>query len=273
MTEARLTIPQAIISSMILAAISLCLIPQQLNPVFTPTSDQLLKCWQSGFNDAQKWKNSDGAWDQAKKGIGSINNKTVSFVWWMNPRLLAYDAGFQSRKQYLPEDSIAKLKDDLIATAQMIPKVITFRALITLMPRLNGPNNTVSRPADPADLDNVRCVLQVGDKIYQPIEQPGNVTPHRYQSANNYFIDQTTTETIRQSGQKDKVKTTTVKVPFTEQYDWYEGNFDVSFDLWNPDGSARITDKDTEFTVIVVQRFGENKATYKLADWLSKFEK
>lgn len=258
---------------MIVAALSFVLATQQLNPVLAPTGPQLLKCWQTGFDDAQKWKNSDGAWDQAKKGIGSINNKAVSFLWWLNPRLLAYESGFQARRQYLPEETAAKQKAEIQESASQPPKTLNFRGTLSLMPKFSGPNGTIGRPADPADLDNVRCVLQVGDKIYQPIAQPGDLRAERFQGTNNYFVNQSTTETIRQSGQKDKTKTTTIQVPFSESYDWYQGTFDVSFELWDTDGKPRISSDETEFMVIVIQRFGENKATFKLKDWADKFSK
>lgn len=106
----------------------------------------------------------------------------------------------------------------------------------------------------------MRVVLQIGDKIYQPVEQPGDII-QRSGTAN--------TE-VRQVDTAYGYGRTNSQVNYVtyhnQGYDWYSGSFSASFSLFDDFGVPRITADAKEMTFIVVYGTNERKVTYKLAD-------
>ncbi len=277
-----------------LAAAAMLQTHGDVHPAFVTSPERLVKIWQRGNEDAKRIKNLDEALKLCRRGIGSVvasgwgDRKTVSWLWFLNPKASVYAQGYKARKEYWSDDEIAKSKDWLKKPDVQLPKVVTFWGVITLMPSFGNLDNSLSRHADPRDLEDIRVVLQVGNRIYQPLQQPGTLTATEGAGENMFTRHDFTYTTVDTSSSgnasgsggyvfwnANAVSNYMVHTATTEgqTYRWFQGVFAVAFDLYDKDGTARITSRDKEFTIIVIQRSGERRATYKLPEWEKAFEK
>jgi len=252
-----------------------------LHPAFRIDDSIALRIFEKAFKDAEKAKDTKPVWRKIERGIGSIRlnalgrSQTVSWLYAVVPRLVIYEDGFKSRKQYRDPQEIEKSRE-LHKWLWKEIDFVRFAGTLGIYPSFGGAYGRISRHADPADLRDVRVVLKVGERIYQPRTQPGTLSAESGQSVNVVSVPQvsTTTVTGSASGSSGTVYGNATAynyytTHFTQGYNWYKGSFAVDFDLFEPDGSARITTADKEITVIVIYGPNERKATYMLEDLAS----
>jgi hypothetical protein len=236
-----------------------------VHPALDPSHADLERVWQNAYERAAKDRDLGYVVKTAVKGIGSINNQTVNWLTFEHPRLTAYRDGFNARKQRWTDDEMRVSKERLARISDGKLKRMTFLATIGLHPAIRS--GRIAREVNLDDLNDVRVVMQVGSQTYQALEHPGDV---RAKPMEGHFKRE---EKVR-SRRKDKDgnyrdETIETQVPYT----YYEGKFSVEFDLYNADGTPRITDQDKEFTIIVILKAGDRPATFKLDEWRSAFEK
>jgi len=257
-----------------------------LHPAFKKTPDVLQKAWDKGEADAPKLRDPLGQMNKFRRGIGKIRTaplreETVSWVWLMPAETLNYFCGFDARKKYRAEDETAKLKEQLIPKTDVYQTSIELFGTISLYPSWGGRYGSISRYANPRDLKDVRIVLQVGDRIYQPVEQPGDLLAEHGTGASTFAMphyDYSTARTTVNGSAYGSggyaygsatANTTIVRQYETlheQGYDWYRGTFSAIFKLFDKDGNPILKKTDKEFTVIVVYGTNERKATFKLED-------
>lgn len=277
-----------------LGLLSMLLSPDTgLHEAFRMTEAQLTSVWERGWAEGKAGPNPDKAIRLCQRGIGKIRTaplreETVSWLYFLHPRVIAYAQGYLARKQYWGEDEIQRSKDWLKLEEPQNPRLILFWGSVVVAPSFGGPYGTIDRKANARDLQDIRVVLQVGNRTYQPLEHPGDLKSVESFDVNmtsrpRYSTGTITTNTTGSAhgsggyvyGSANSVShytTRTIEVR-GEPYYWYNGEFAVAFELFDKDGTARITPKDKEFTVVVVYRHGERRATYKLDEWKTALEK
>lgn len=264
----------------------------ELHPAFVTTSEQLLKLWETGYKEASKKRDFVDALNKTRKGIGKIRTaplreETVSWLYCWDPRQLAYVQGFEAKKKYISDEEVRKQKTILSSPFLTNPKTLNLFGELSIYPSFGGSYGAISRYANPNELNDVRVVLQVGDRIYQPRTQPGKVQAASGTATNVVGIPQYDTSTSQGSASGSASgaggvvygsatsRSTTIRTytrHVDEGYDWYQGQFSVTFDLLEQDGTARIRKTDKEFTVIIVYGANERKATYKLNELQNLFK-
>lgn len=252
----------------------------ELHPALRVDGPTALSIFEKGFADAKKARTSQGQWDRVRRGIGSIRintigqKETVSWLWAKIPQIVIYEDGFKAKKQYRSDEDIAKSKELHGSGTWTTLDIIRFDGSIGLYPSFGRTYGRIDRQADPSDLKDVRVVMQVGDKIYQPRKHPGTLEPQAGSSTNDVSIPQTSTTTAQASAYGSggyaygtARATSYYVIHKAEFYNWYEGVFSVDFDLFNEDGSARIKATDKEIKLIVVYGPNERGAVYKLDEF------
>jgi len=243
-----------------------------LNPAFLKSAEQIKSAWEAGEKAAPRDRNPQSAWGKSAKGIGKIRTgvigeATVSWAYFLSPELLAYTNGFFARKKYWDDKERSRALDSLLSVAATVPKRMAIRITLSLQPSF-GKGGKITRRANPDDLRDVRCVVQVGDKIIQPQEKPGDLTAATSELKNDFESPEsanTRTSVYVNGAYTGSVSTSsTYIVQRTENYEVYNAAFTSYFPLFDVDGTPRITDKDKEFTVIVVYGSNERKATFPL---------
>jgi hypothetical protein len=263
-----------------------------LHPAFQFSSDDLLKVWDTGYKEASKKRDFMDALNKTRRGIGKIRTaplreETVSWIWCWHSRQLAYLQGFEAKKKYLAPEEIEKQKELLKSPGISSPKTLDVYGILSIYPSFGRAYGAISRVANPNDLNDVRVVLQVDDRIYQPRSQPGHLEADSGRASNTVAVPQYDTSYTQSSasgqaygsggvvyGTATGTSTTVHSYTryFQQGYDWYQGQFSATFDLFEKDGTPRLRKTDKEFTVIVVYGPNERKATYKLADLQGLFK-
>src|SRR5690242_17396251 len=117
-------------------AIGLHLAGGTLHHALAPTQPQLEQVWQVGYERAWRDRDINGALKFAQRGLGSINNKTVSWLTFEHPRLVAYRDGFNARKQYWPTETMQASRRQLADLADGNLSRLRFHAEIGLYPAI-----------------------------------------------------------------------------------------------------------------------------------------
>jgi hypothetical protein len=258
----------------------------ELHPAFIKKPDQLAAAWKIGEEDARKKANPDSRLNKFRRGIGSIRtsvvaSETVSWVWLIAPEFYPYFQAYQGVKQYKGESEMAPLKEKALPTKPVVIEGIFFYGYITLMPSFGAGYGKIDRYADPNDLSDVRVVIKIGDRILQPVGQPGSMLQRKESSLNQFSIPQyqySTTNSYASGsaygsggyvyGSASGTSTTVSSYVehFEQGYSWYQGEFRVEFRLRDEDGVPLITPKDKEFELLVIYGDNERKAKFKLSD-------
>lgn len=256
------------------------------HPAVKMDSATLLAAFEKGYKEADKKKDYKAIVESCRRGIGSVKtaplrSETVSWLWFWHPKILAYGLGFRAKKQFWPDEEIASKKKTL---EEIGPKLtqLHFSSIISIYPSFGAAYGRISRYADPSDLLGVRVVMQVGDRIYQPARQPGDLQAASGTNTSTVMIPQIATSSTRSTvtgsaygsdgssaygSAYGKSQTTYYYNTYRQQnWSWYQGSFEAVFDINDPDGTPRIRKDDKEFTVIVIYGPNQRKATYKLAD-------
>lgn len=256
------------------AALSLlCVLHGQteLHPALAPGQKELEKAWRAGYARAKTDKTLFRAHKFAKRGIGKINGDTVSWVLFWHPRLRAFEQGFSARKEDAQFESQENSQRGLRVLAEEGKRTLRFFCDLGIYPRLN---EGITREARVEDLQGVSATLQVGGRLYEPLEQPGDVDP-----TDNIGVYKWTEQravgshTVQDKDGKTHEETDYIYIPHQLNYRYYTSRFSLDFELYDPDGKPRITSGDKEITILVEGRFGKQKATYRLEEWLNAYEK
>jgi hypothetical protein len=242
-----------------------------LHPALTPDEAALNRAWKAGFERTKTDKTLYRAHKFAQRGIGTINNKMVSWVLFQHPLLLAFEEGFVAAKLEANAEKQALSQQSLSKIAAEGAKTLRFHGELGIYPRLSS---GITRVADIRDLNGVTAELRVGDRVYAPVLQPGDVEPQVLSDVHKWTERVAVRRrTVKNDDGSTKTETDYIDVPHQVEYRYFLGKFDLMFDLRNADGTPRITEADTEFTVVVTGKFGSQKATYRLKDWLKAYEK
>jgi len=178
--------------------------------------------------------------------------------------LQAYMAGYRARHEYLGEDEVKKIKDQATTNMANGRQHIYFSGVINILPSFGGFGGRIDHPSTPEELKGVRVVLKVGDRIYQPKSQPGDLSS-RPRIGENEHVDTETSTTFSPFGQFNSY----YNVIRTQKYDYYQGVFQVAFDLFDSDGTPRVRPTDKRITAIVIYGPNERNADYDLSDILA----
>lgn len=253
-----------------------------IHPAFDPGPAVLDQLWKKGFSEAAKKKDDHWIFDKLKRGIGKVRTnvwgqtETVSWFWLWLPEALIYREGFSAKKQYWPDEEVAASKRLLEDPEFAHPTDIAVSGLLSIQPSFGGSGSSIDRSANPADLKGVRVVLAVGDKVYQPIAQPGDLPfvadTGSYTRTSQRSSTSTTNVNGSVGGSEVALKGRTTNY-YTEvisgNYRYYEAHFDARFLLFEKDGTPRIPADTKEVSFIVIYGPNERRATYKLSDLLS----
>jgi hypothetical protein len=249
-----------------------------LHPSLVVKQEEVLRLWDLGFKEAAKKRDADFIFGRLRRGIGSIQTsplggrETVSFLWLWHITDLAYLEGFEAKKKYLPEDQIADRKKVIThPDVTTNPDGLVVTGLITLMPSFGGARGRINRHADPSDFDDVRVVMKVGERVYQPVKQPGTLPQQARAGSNEISIPRSTTTvgTATATGPGGWATATGTATTYYREnrrqgYSWYQGHFQAIFPLYDQDGKPTVRKDDKELTIIVIYGPNERKATYKL---------
>jgi hypothetical protein len=230
--------------------------------------------WALGESLAADKKTIDAVKLPFMKGFNSQHmtarhSKMASYIILESPESLALIDGYEARKKYLPEDQVSRTKQQVRDMVSEPVKDLMFGGTIAIWPKLNK-DGRVNEKADPVDLEDVRIVLQIGDKIYQPKVQPGKLAVTAGTGVNPFDARGRGTSYTTKTLPNGTIQTTpTYGVTTTRQnedFDYYEGPFSADFDLFNPDGTPRVGPQDKTITVIVVFGKNEEKIPFDLTE-------
>lgn len=254
-----------------------------LHPAFVKEKSVLEAAWLRGVQDAPRKRTADDALNKFRKGIGKIRTaplveETVSWLYYFPPEVAAYYYGFTATKQYWSEEERAEVRKAVVPETGIYLQNLVFYGRIVLMPSFGGAYGSIDRHADPGDLAGVRIVLKVGDKIVQPIEQPGDLLQAEGTASNVVSVPRYDYETARVSaygtGGYATANVSTVRHYTTyheQRYNWYVGEFTAVFPLFDAEGNPHITAADKEIEVIVIYGPNERRAKYSLKDLTKVF--
>jgi hypothetical protein len=245
-----------------------------LHPALTVDSETAGRLFDRGRLDADTVRDAGFLNSTFRRGIGSVRtnavkNETVSWLHLYTIAESAYLSGFECRKKYFADDEAASRRDLYVKSGPTVDHIV-FTGTLDLCPSF-GVKNKLVRKANPDDLKGVRVVLKVGDHIYQPEEQPGDLAYTADVNLNVFRIPTSSAPSVIDVSTGQVVKFNAFYTTTSVQgYEQYTGQFGVSFNLFNADGSARVTAKDKEITAIVIYGTNERRATYSL-DFLAQF--
>ena len=239
-----------------------------LHPALTVGSETAGRLFDRGRSDAETTRGAGFLKSTFQRGIGSVRanmvkNETVS---WLNLYTIAesaYLSGFECRKKYLADDEVSSRRNFYVKDGPTVDHIV-FTGILNLCPSF-GVKGKIVRKANADDLKGVRVVLKVGDRIYQPEEQPGDLAYSTDVNLNVFRVPTSTSASVINLSTGQVATFNAFYTTATVQgYEQYTGQFGVSFDLFNADGSARVTAKDKEITAIVLYGSNERRATYSL---------
>lgn len=239
-----------------------------LHPALTVDSGTAGRLFDRGRKDGDTVRDAGFLNSTFRRGIGSVRanmvkNETVSWLHLYTIAESAYLSGFECRKKYLADDEASSRRDLYVKGGPTVDHIV-FTGTLNLCPSF-GIKNKLVRKANPDDLKGVRVVLKVGDRIYQPEDQPGDLAYTADVNLNVFRVPTSSSPSVIDVTTGQVVKFNAFYTTTTVQgYEQYTGQFGVSFNLFNADGSARVTAKDKEITAIVIYGANERRATYSL---------
>lgn len=278
-----------------------------IHPAFIKLKTHYADAWSRGEEDARKKRNPIDVYNRFRRGIGNIRkgllSETVSFAWYLPPEVAVYYYSHEAKRLYKSEEEVNTLRDNLLSINAHLIDTIYFLGVISVLPSFDLDGKIV-RHADPSDLRDVRVVLKVGNRIYHPQQQPGNIMQRQGQENYTVFIPNFQSITVDRSatfssssgsslfgsysgrnvwgnysayessfGYGRFSETETITSYYLERvensYKWYQGYFSVAFSLFDKNGEPIITADDKEITLIVIYGRNERHATYKLEDLIN----
>lgn len=266
---------------------------EPVHPAFTLSTSAFESVWTKGWQEGQKKRNTKSAIAKFERQIDSYHvsparKSPCSWALLLHPKLQIFAKANQAALQYWPEAEVQKAKDEMKVFADSEQQYLGFYITINEMPSFAGAYSTMSRKADPDNLKDVRCVLKVGDKIIQPLKQPGDLTASRSDQISYYSIPSTvyvngkTNSSATANGSNGSWATATGSSTSSysvtsyntgsQPYSSYHSEFIVLFPLRDKDGKPLVTPQDKDLEIKVIKKSGENKTTFRLDEWAKAFE-
>lgn len=266
---------------------------EPLHAAFQITQASIDKIWEKGAKDgAAKRDLSREINLKAQRQIDSYHvsiarKEGCSWAWLLHPRTLIYAMAHKATAQYWSDSEKQKAKADMDQFSTNEMQVLGFYVLLNEMPSFNAAYGRLSRLANPDYLKDIRCVLKVGDRVIQPLEQPGDLTLAKSDQVGffsypvNTYVRGTSSSTASISGaggyanisERSKSSYVVTSTAFgQESYSTYTGSCIVLFPLRDAEGKPNIGPKDKEITLLVIKSSAELTANYKLDDWMKAFE-
>lgn len=294
-------------TTVLLLAVACCAQNDALiHPAFVKLPVHFTEAWNAGEQDAARKRDMNSFLNKFRRGIGNIStafgSQTVSFAWYIPPEYTAYYYGYEGKRLYKSEQEVNTSRQQSIPRTHLILDTVRFNGVITLWPSF-GFYGLITRYPDPNDLRDVRVVLKVGEKILQPVRQPGNLLQRQGQGVFNAFIPHFQTNTSSTSGYYSgnqmtyfsgvyrgssfsgtsnstssgyfysSTTNTSYYVERIEQgFTWYQGFFSVEFKIFDDQGNPLITEKDKEMTLVVMYGGNERHAKFKLSDLINPLD-
>jgi hypothetical protein len=242
-----------------------------LHPALTPDEAALTRAWKAGYVRVKTDKTLFRAHQLAQRRIRGSNGKITIGVIFLHPRLRAFEQGFSAGKDNVPAEAQANSLRGLSYLLRDGAGKLRFQCEIGVYP---GLNQGVQDHPNIRLMEGVTTELRVGKRTYKPLKQPGNVVATTSTGVHKW----TEQVLVRRRTVKDKDGSTRTEEEYRRedheaQYVYFTGTFDLEFDLKNGDGTPCITEADKEFTVIIQGGFGVKKATYRLNEWQTAYEK
>lgn len=271
-------------------------VPSQLEPLHPAlriSSESFEKIWTKALTEGQKKKGKNAGYDKMRRQIDSyhvsiLDKEACSWVYWMHPRGMIQMTANEAGQKYWPEADVLKAKAELAGYGDHELAYVGFYFDLNSMPSFAGGYGRISRYASPDKLKDVRVVLKVGDRILQPVQQPGNITTSSKERVSFYSVPVTTyvngssTSTATAYGSNGSYATGTgyTKSSYqvtsyrggSDNYEVYSGQATVLFATRDKDGKPLITPKDKNIEIKMISDDGEIKTTYNLSDWVKAFE-
>jgi hypothetical protein len=224
---------------------------EELNPALRLTMDQAKQDFDRCYSQASKDTSPDKVMNQVRRSIGGGQGPSGSYVWALPPEFQIYEQAYYSRKQGLPKEAVTRVRFDL-AKRWAKPEALAIRGSIGL-PATDSQAPTAS---------DVRVELKVGDKVYEPNTQPGDVRAVAYEAS--YWAARDGRPILAPSAGGH------YKFSMLKHVRWMQAPFLVSFELFNDDGSPRISTNDKEVTVSVEYGHLRQEVKYSLDEWLRR---
>jgi hypothetical protein len=232
-----------------------------LHPALQVDSVKAVAVFDKGYKDADKYK------DLWKAETAFYRDSAKSYMIVDCLQYSAYKAGFNAKKQYLVDAELKAKRDEFASCPPM--DTLSVRGI------LSGPpdSGTVSTQdgKDTYAMPGVRAVLKVGEKVFQPRAQPGELLAE-YKSYDYTSVEsgsRTVTTSIPNGDgsyhDQQTVVPTTNSVRHADA--WLEAPYTVAFDLFNEDGTPRITPSDKEITLILILGTTQKQFKFKTGDF------
>lgn len=220
-----------------------------LHPAFILTGETARQAVEYGVS--QKKKKYGEVFDRWSKEVGGLKDRVSPFI----PLSTFAYRGWDSAKTY-------KEIDWENVEAHVPSHFVSF--LIQM-----------ERPRSPRELKGVKFVLATEDgKYHQPTKSPEATEIES--STETRYVTIPQTETQRGTGtvygrggftNYSYKSTATYQRTYVRQKEWFSSSYTVVFDLLNPDGTARITNKMSTVELVIIMEGREKRAKFDLKDW------
>jgi hypothetical protein len=251
-----------------------------MNPAFQSTPEELLGLWEKGYRDAHKYEDYRRAFrfatrviardDSAPSGVHDASTLTM-----LHPKFEAYVRGFNAYKKLLQPDEISQSKAIISSAEFTNPQRITFEGVLKRPLRFQ--EGSITGVKNPDLFKDVKVMMIVGDRRYEPIQQPGDLPARRVPEEYIYWVDVPFYYGFRGWYPYGWPSPLLPYDPFISEqrrgiYKYQATDFKVIFDLYDPDGTPRVTSRDESLTVVVSYPGKRVEANFKLEKWLRSFE-
>lgn len=233
-----------------------------LHPAFQCDDVKAVTLYDKGYHDADAMK------DLEKPGGLFFKESGRSWIQVISKQYEAYRLGFRAKKAFL-EDEKVKAEKDSLSNGTASESFTVIGALAA------APTGAIKEPGgdgkDRYTMPDVRIILKIGDRVYRPRTQPGDLVAE-YKS-----YDYTTTEsgsrtvTVSVPNGDGSYHDETTVIPTTDSVRhadaWLTAPLEGTFDLFNEDGTPRILPKDKEMILFLIVGTTQKQFKYKIGDF------
>jgi hypothetical protein len=263
--------------AMLACAVCLTAAPDLLpHPFVAVDRATLEKAWDRGYADGAKRKDANAIKRRFERKLDE--SSTVELLY---PQLTAYMAGFQTRRSGVQGSNTGESRKSTVDGTLAATRTLAFEAHMIVEPKVDGP---LRLPGDPKSLTGISVELQVSGRTYAPSKQPGDLavrtetvtekvevplppfSPQPKNRRDPIEVHRDRPEDLPGIDKETRKDAGFGRHQRTRVYQVLKGDFTAGFDLYNADGTPRITERDTEIRIVVSGRFGQQSVIYKLAD-------
>lgn len=246
----------------------------KLNPGLRLSDAMYLKVWQRGYEDAQRGVRADLFLSLFKgtlgKPTGPLGEEGASIIWLRSPEDTFYWDGYQSGKGKRSDEDTQRSKETALSVIKMGRQTISFQGYLKALPVFAG-KGKVNKPADPNEFRDVRVTLKVGARVFQPQQQPGEL-PFAARNLRIDFDALSASSSYLPSKSAVGIGTPPPTNYYTKEhaegFEYYEGQFVVTFDLFDADGTPRIAKGYDQISLVVYNGPYDREVTFDLRQLL-----